>query len=73
MSGRMDYEGRELPLEMRYFGVLNLLCEVAPKLNNEERESIEMALADAAANHPGMTWRRIIHRFEIDFDSEVGS
>lgn len=52
-------------LYMRYLGALGILADVAVYVPEEERERIEMAMADAAA-HYLLKWRRILDRIEIE-------
>ena len=54
-------------LYMRYIGVLSLLGNVAAHLptNSEWHDSIEVAMEDAARNHP-IAWRRTLNRYDIE-------
>ena len=54
------------PEYLRYLGVLGLLGECSVFVDEDIRESIERAFADACAAHPTLRWRRILDRIEIE-------
>ena len=51
---------------MRYLGALGLLCACSVHVPEDIREMIEAALADACEANPGLTWRRVLGRLEIE-------
>lgn len=51
-------------LYMRYLGCLGFIAEVAVKLDDEDRETIETIMEDACAHHR-LEYKRILNRFEI--------
>lgn len=51
-------------LLMRYIGTLGALCECSVQVDEDNRECIETALADAERHH-GLKWRRVLDRIEI--------
>ncbi len=54
------------PEQMRYFGVLGLLCECAVWAPDDLRDQIDQALADACQANPHLKYRRILNRREIE-------
>ncbi len=57
----------ERNLYMRYLGCLKLLEECSPFVREDIRESIELAMNDAASNHK-LSTRRVLDRIEIEVD-----
>lgn len=55
---------------MRYLGCLGLLGECAVHVPEDLREQIEYAMADACEATPGLKYRRILNRLEIEFMPE---
>jgi len=53
------------PLYLRYLGALGLLAETSVFVPEDIREMIEIAMSDAAANHP-VRWQRILDRIELE-------
>jgi len=52
---------------MRYLGCLKLLEECSPYVDEEMRESIEMAFDDAVEASGGtLRWKRVLDRCEIE-------
>ncbi len=57
---------RDREAYLRYLGVLGLLSECSPHVDEETRESIEQAFRDAVKAHPMLRWRRILDRVVIE-------
>ena len=57
-------------LYMRYLGVLKLLEECSPHVDEETRGCIEQAFADAVREHDTLKTRSILNRLEIDVKME---
>ena len=56
----------------RYLGVLGLLTECSVYVPEDIREMIEEAFTDACAGDPGLRWKRILNRVEIEVDVRNG-
>jgi hypothetical protein len=52
----------------RYLGVLGLLSECSVYVPEDTREMIEVAFRDACDAIPGLSYRRVLNRLEIDMD-----
>lgn len=52
-------------LYLRYLGVLNILSECSPFVDEDTREMIETAFSDACQHHP-LQYRRVLDRLEIE-------
>ena len=69
----MTEQERNRLLEQRYLGVLGLLANLSPYVNQkiyegeELHELIEDALRDAKELFPRLRVRRILNRFDVDF------
>lgn len=50
---------------MRYLGLLGILEDCSVQVDEETRERIEDAFADACRNNPGWGWKRILNRIEL--------
>jgi len=55
----------------RYLGALGLLAECSVYVPEDIREMIEQAFADACEGDPGLRWKRILNRVEIEVDMRV--
>lgn len=51
---------------MRYLDCLDLLAKCSVYVSEELREVIEQALTDAEKSIPGLHWRRILNRIEVE-------
>jgi hypothetical protein len=64
--GQLHLQPEDVPDERtRYLGVLGLLTECSPYVDDELRERIMEAFDDACADGR-LTWRRIADRVEIE-------
>lgn len=57
-------------LQMQYLGALALLAECSVHVPESVRESIEQAMEDGCKLIPGIKWRRILNRIEIEVVEE---
>lgn len=58
---------------LRYLGVLGLLENCSPHVDEETRECIEQAFTDACQAHPTLMWRRVLDRVEISVLDEYAA
>lgn len=61
--------GTEQPprdVRMRYLGALGVLADCSVHVPEDVRSQIERVMEDACRHDPGLTWRRVLDRIDIE-------